>query len=287
VRHGRRLEYLAFPNVYPEMLEPEDMEDFGPLLHLCPSLTHVVLPAYAVVSGTYTFPTVKWLDHWCLRIHTTPHTGGDVLLAFPALLGYRLLDVALSVHIADVPGTFDPCARGAWTITFPGMAIEQAQDGPDGVPRLMLGDLSAVADWDISYFGAMETNTVQREQEYFDLGWGKLQHFPFPPPMPLVFDDPIGHEIDPDEPRLDRDACRNIPAPYHLQWLQDETDDEESDLESEDVGDLDDEFYQETEPIPDPVLPQWAHPPASISTRGSFPWLSSALQSTLFGPFIS
>jgi hypothetical protein len=105
--------------------------------------------------------------------------------------------------------------------------------------------------------------------------------------MPLVFDDPIGHEIDPDEPRLDRDACRNIPAPYHLQWLQDETDDEESDLESEDVEDLDDEFYQETEPIPDPVLPQWAHPPASISTRGSFPWLSDALQSTLFGPFIS
>ncbi|KAJ6554235.1 hypothetical protein B0H19DRAFT_1377198 [Mycena capillaripes] len=280
-KHGKLLEYLAFPNVFPQTLNEKGMEDFGPLLKLCPAVKHLVLPAYASVSAADADAreAVKWLDHWCFPDYTAPKDRQHVLRGFSSLKGYRLLDTALGVVIPDLPRTFDPRIRDAWTLSFPGLVIAQEVDA-ESVPHLMLGDLAAVEDWEGSFFGAMEAHTVQREQEYFDLGVGQLVHVPFLPPMPPSYHYPW-REMD-----GDRDVYDNIAAPYNLQWASDETDDEESDLEEEDVEDLDDEFYLEREG-PDPLLPQWAHPPASISQRASFPWLSSALQNSLFAPLIS
>jgi hypothetical protein len=69
--------------------------------------------------------------------------------------------------------------------------------------------------------------------------------------------------------------------------MSDEMDNNESDLETENLSDLEDEFYQrKKDPVPEPFLPQWAHP-SSVSSHESFPWLSSALRSSIFATLVS
>ncbi|KAJ7038986.1 hypothetical protein C8F04DRAFT_332728 [Mycena alexandri] len=249
-------------------------------------LTHVVMPDLHFVSDACTHASVRWLDHWSVNIQDAPHNVNRTFPYFPSLEGHRLLDCALRATVDNLPLAIDPRVRGDWRMSFPGLAIEQVAEPDGGVSRLQSGDLRAADNWDLSFFGAMETNAVRREQEYFDFGGGLVEHHPFPadsqdepPPLANIIwawwkaaedvtqDEPCGELHNPDRQRA---WC----------WLENETDDEESDLETEYLTDLDDEFYQRA-PAPS-VPPSYPPTPASLCVRSSFPWFSAALQNSLF-----
>ncbi|KAJ7653633.1 hypothetical protein DFH06DRAFT_1204342 [Mycena polygramma] len=265
--HGQKLDYLAFPEIDEERAH---MNDFGDLLALCPAVRHLVLPSYAVVSARNVCPGIKQLDHWYLNT-PLPADSERLLLAFPDLDGYRRLDTALGVAVADLPHAIDPCMRGEWALSIPGLAISQTK-GADGVLQLALGDLIAVENWDLTNFGALENHAVRREQEYFDFGVGAVRHVPLAMPLSDAPDPTLGPCVDwfwgwsearprPEPPRYDHEAGA-IATQYKWQWLADETDDErQSDMRSENVSDLDDEFCLKPPP------PPW----------GSLAWFASLL----------
>ncbi|KAJ6485333.1 hypothetical protein C8R47DRAFT_536823 [Mycena vitilis] len=262
--HGQKLKYLAFPQIDEERAH---MNEFGGLLALCPAVKHLVLPSYAVVSGRSVRPKLKQLDHWYLNT-PLPADSDRLLLTFPDLDGYRRLDTALGVAIADLPHVIDPCMRGEWHLSIPGLAMSQTM-GVDGVPQLELGDLIIVEDWDLTSFGTLENHAVRREQENFDFGEGAPKYVPLIMP---VFDPDVGPLADyfwrwskgrtrTEPPRYDHEAGA-ITIGYKWLWLADEMDDErQSDMRSENVSDLDDEFCLKPPP------PPW----------GSLAWFASLL----------
>ncbi|KAJ7450330.1 hypothetical protein B0H11DRAFT_322963 [Mycena galericulata] len=294
--HGRRLKYLAFPGLYPRYARPhplDDPEDFGHLVALCPAVEQLVLPAHATCFDTYTHPSVKWLDIWCPSIHEEPAPSEHAASPrFPNVEIRRLLDPALVPHIEDLPRTIDPRASGSWTLSFPGLAVEQQEGTAVGVTvrRLVLGDLRATDDWDLTYFGTMEVHVVEREQDYFELGNGTVYHdqqrttFSREQVEEFRRADRQRHgevlEVDRSVPRWDSDVLQFLPKTLCDIWLADETDDEESDLESEDLAALDNEF----DPMDlDSASASHSVPPPILS-RTSFPWLSLAFRDSIFPP---
>ncbi|KAJ7153113.1 hypothetical protein C8R43DRAFT_1126953 [Mycena crocata] len=329
-RHGRRLTYLAFPAHFPEHAV---VADFAPLLARCPVLEHVVLPDRFHITPGATYESIRFLDHWTFDVY--PPSADDLPknarmpglhpirtfdftpAAFPRLAHYRLLDTALLAHIPAPPLALDRRWLGPWSIAFRGLAVEQAPDLECATAaRVVFGDVRAADDWDLGYFGAMETAVVQREQEYCDFGPGCVENW-------VNSDNFFGdrkEERDREERKergevlvVDRDIPRSDRGPelmcctFRYEWLAEETDDEQddSDLESENLEDLEweNEFYQNEWEIHDgylyhksekPVwgrhvlgkkLPDWVpslEPPAWSSVRDSFPWMSGALRDTLF-----
>ncbi|KAJ7783979.1 hypothetical protein DFH07DRAFT_1055072 [Mycena maculata] len=288
--HGRRLTYLAFPGAYPRAAYPDD-EDFGPLLALCPAVEHLVLPAYATVAAPATHPSVKWLDTWCPAIYDADAPAPAPSPCFPHA-ARRLLDCALAPHIADVPRALDPRVGGTWALAYPGLAVEQAAPADaGGVARVRLGDLRAAEDWDLSYFGAMELHVVEREQDHLDHGAGRITHdrhrefyssgareLPGVRAQRAARGEVLA--VDRAVPRRDDDVVYYLPEHLKTVWLEDETDDEDSDLESEDLAALDHDFDpEEFEPV---RVPHYV--PAPILPRASFPWLSLAFRHSIFPP---
>ncbi|KAJ7730154.1 hypothetical protein B0H16DRAFT_1585590 [Mycena metata] len=282
-RHGRQLEFLAFPSAPQDEVDVQHW-DFGPLLTFCPMLTHVVMPNVYFISDAFTHASVRWLDHWSVDIHDASRNADRTFPHFPSLEGYRLIDCALRT-LDDFPRAIDPRVRGSWRISYPGLAMEQVA-APDGLTsRLQSRDLLAADDWESSYFGAMETNAVRREQEYFDFGEGPVEHHPLwadaeDGQMPGA-DYVLTYWNVAEDDRPDKQWWRSSSEVRRAScWLEDETDDEESDLETEDLADLDDEFYQRKEPSPSVRA---NHTPTPVSpVRSSFPWFSAALHSSLF-----
>ncbi|KAJ7336945.1 hypothetical protein DFH08DRAFT_1082951, partial [Mycena albidolilacea] len=84
VPHGRKLEYPAFPSATWESRVPVDL---GPLLSLCPAMTHLVLPSFAAFHPACTFLLVKWLDSWAEFIHGELPTAPALPAVFPSLEG--------------------------------------------------------------------------------------------------------------------------------------------------------------------------------------------------------
>ncbi|KAJ7092342.1 hypothetical protein B0H15DRAFT_170655 [Mycena belliarum] len=288
-RHGRTLDYLAFNGYH--RYDDEDVCELDPLIALCPAVTHLVVPHnYCASYGGAVHPSVKWLDVWFAGASDGVDDWPFMASRFPNLVGHRIIDPGLLPHIPDPGLVFDPRVADEWALEFPGLVIKQDQYA-DGVTRICFGDMPAADAWGLTYFGDMETNAVEREQEYEDHrtpghieNWRQRDFYPEgfcylvrernkqPHPAPRW--------------RFDADVMgRRMRLAMQGMWLADETDDEESDLESENLATLEDEFYVEE----DGLLQPKPKPPVSHldwtswrSPRDSFPWLSSALRDSVF-----
>jgi hypothetical protein len=225
--HGRRLKYVAFP---PRRVAEAD---FTPLLANCPVVEHVVLPRDHYIDPSRRFPSIKWVDIW------SPGNGKPDLTdderncsCYPHIEGpFRFLDTAL-VPLIDVPRAFDPRVRGNWTLVLPGLSIRQQER--DGLIAIQFLDLYASDNWEFSYFGAIQLRAEDREQGELELYSSAYDD------LSLVHENPIEY-IDSltNQSRNiwdDLDGC-----------MEDESDGDSEDswfsLESEDLGDLEDEFY--------------------------------------------
>ncbi|KAJ7035210.1 hypothetical protein C8F04DRAFT_541791 [Mycena alexandri] len=253
-KHGRGLQYLAFPGVLPAgsiFNQPSPVTDFAPLLARCPGLEHVVLPMYFGLNlDSPAFPSIKWLDVWTQELYENLVLPGR-LSPFPNIIGPRFLDTGLIALIDDIPRAFDPRVRGDWSMTFPGLSIRQ--DERDGLVSIQLTDLLAVDDWDFTYFGAVEIRAVRREQELFDCG-DSVRMAPHNVKLQEArckeYADSQAVQrstIHPTETYDDPETVDNLPQDLLDEWLDDESDGGSEDswfsLETEEDDALENEFY--------------------------------------------
>ncbi|KAJ7054760.1 hypothetical protein C8F01DRAFT_1162849 [Mycena amicta] len=254
--HGKRLEYLEFPNLHSHwiILRDDILDDYEPHLRRCENLKHVVLPMHHVLHSVPTSMSgdrVQEYLHGIVRVdiwHTDIHDEqqqpwlADVATAgwpfslrkFGNCPEFRYIDVALATHVEGIAQLIGPDERGTWSC--PGM--ELSQDHEDGLLRLKLADLPAVNHWESSYFGEMESHAVARDQvedvlDDDDLTLLRADGMNDGRPLPVVdTDDLVLGELE-----------YYRPSKWET-FLEDETDDEDtSDLVSENLGDLD-EFYE-------------------------------------------
>ncbi|KAJ7723669.1 hypothetical protein B0H16DRAFT_1737112 [Mycena metata] len=254
-KHGRGLQYLAFPGVLPAgSMHNQHLPvmDFAPLLARCPGLEHVVLPAdFGLDPQSPTFPTIKWLDVWTQELYENLAFPRRLPL-FPNIISPRFLDTGLIALMDDVPRAFDPRVRGDWFMKFPGLSIRQ--DERDGLLSIQLTDLLAVDDWHFTYFGAVEIRAVRREQEVFDYGGGNVRMAPHNLKLQEArrkeYADSQAMErptIHPTEIYDDPEIVDDLAPDLFHEWLEDESDGGSEDswfsLESEEDNALGNEFY--------------------------------------------
>lgn len=143
----------------------------------------------------------------------------------------RFLDTAL-VPLIDVPRAFDPRVRGNWALVLPGLSIRQQER--DGLIVIQFLDLSASEDWEFSYFGAIQLRAEDREQRELELYSSGYDALPFVHENPTEYVDSLTNQFR--NIWDDLDGC-----------MEDESDGDSEhswfSLESEDLGDLEDEFY--------------------------------------------
>jgi hypothetical protein len=125
VPHGRKLEYPVFPSATWESRVPVDL---GPLLSLCPAVTHLILSSFAAFHPACTFLLVKWLDSWAEFIHGELPMAPALPAVFPSLEGVRLIDKTLdgAEHGAARTGERRPRRRGPQVVA----SLAAADRGP-------------------------------------------------------------------------------------------------------------------------------------------------------------
>ncbi|KAJ7696981.1 hypothetical protein B0H17DRAFT_1197718 [Mycena rosella] len=275
------------------MLFDDIVTNFETLVTLCPAVEHLVLPwNYCTRDGTSRHPSVKWLDTWLPRLYDgggpypEPDDDPDHVeidpLRFSNLAGHRLLDPALLAHVEDLPRAVDPGVPGTWAITYPGLAIEQeGEQTPGGRARL---------------FGAMEVNVVEREQQYADLGNGRIRH-EVQPEFHGPYRRPDRYSVKPHVPFGMRDLQPKVhKVPQAVPGVpRYRADADDSEMETEYLADLTDEFYgkemefyekeaeaEERKARQRQAVRDWISSLPAIPTRDSFPWLSGALRDSVF-----
>lgn len=232
--HGRSLKYVAF-------YRGSTVTDFAPLLAMCPVVEHVVLPPNHYVDPHRTFPLIKWVDIWSPG---KPKSTNDYreCSSYPHIEGpVRFLDTALVPLMDDVPRAFAPGARGDWALTFPGLSVRQ--DESDGVITIQPMDLLAALNWEFTYFGAIELRAMQREleeQEVLEYGDDLriAQHNAmFQEGQSSNYIESLTMQFQ------DMQVWDNLDESSEDDYSDGDSDDSWLSLESEDLTDLRDEFY--------------------------------------------
>ncbi|KAF7307940.1 F-box domain-containing protein [Mycena kentingensis (nom. inval.)] len=189
--HGTKLRYLELPNLFnhrvllsEELREEQKVEDYAPVLRLCPNLEHVVLPNnhffetmpqrgdISPIKPKPYLAGIKRVDVWDTDIYqgqADPWFG----LPWPFSRGmfpdcptseFRYIDTALAAQLVGAfPLLVERAERGTWAV--PGMVVSQVQRIVDGDLCLRMGDHQAALEWGKSYFGWMETHAVCRDQD--------------------------------------------------------------------------------------------------------------------------
>ncbi|KAJ7452693.1 hypothetical protein B0H11DRAFT_2072624 [Mycena galericulata] len=178
--HGRHLDYLAFPGLYGRTKQPAEL--VAPILALCPTVEHLVLPEHLLISSRDVHPNIKHIDVWHSGLFEAQGFEWERECKYawscPDLQSLRLLDTGLIPLIPDVPRAFPHSVRAPWGLAFPGLAVRQdimhiEQErfrSPRkflALPCVQLADVRAIAGWHRTPFGAGEMRTAMREQAAF------------------------------------------------------------------------------------------------------------------------